>query len=740
MDADRIALRLAGAAGPRTVPIDRRDFLRLTALAGGGLVIAWHAPFAAAAEGAAPGKPLPDPNPFVRINADNTVDILVNRLDFGQGALTALPMLLAEELDVDWSQVRAGLAPAADVYKDPFFGIQMTGGSNAINHSWLQYRQIGAVARAMLVAAAAEQWKVPVSSCTTGAGMVHSGARKASYAALAEAAARQPVPEKVALKSRAQFKIIGKGKGRLDAAAGATGGKKYGIDTRLPGMTVALLQRAPTFGGQVASFDATRALAIKGVRDIFQVPTDRGGTGVAIVAEGYWPAKQAREALQVTWKAGVGGTVSTDSLLASYREAARSPAVIARDHDMSAAAGAVRHVGGEYSFPYLAHAPMEPLNATFELKSGAATVMAGSQFQTIDQAAVAQTLGLKPEQVRLITLPAGGGFGRRAVPTSDYLREGAGIAKAWYERQGDKAGPVKVMWSREDDIRGGYYRPAHLHTVDAALDEKGKVLAWDHVIVGQSLVKGTPFEGFLVKDGVDGTMTEGVAENIYGLPMRLRITHPDVPVPVLWWRSVGNTHTAFVMETMADEVARAAGADPVAWRLDRYAAGKHERHSAALNLAVKKSGYGRPLPKGHAWGVAVHESFGSVVAYVVDVSVEDGRPRVHQATAGVHANLVVNPLAAEAQVQGAAIFGFAMTQPGFEITLKDGVVQQSQFTDFTPPRMTESFPVAVHFVPSEDPPTGLGEPGVPAIAPAVANALAVLTGKRLRKLPLELTA
>jgi isoquinoline 1-oxidoreductase beta subunit len=407
---------------------------------------------------------------------------------------------------------------------------------------------------------------------------------------------------------------------------------------------------------------------------------------------------------------------------------------------MSTGGVATRRLGGEYRFPYLAHAPMEPLNATFELKPGAATVMAGSQFQTIDQGAVAQTLGMKPEQVQLITLPAGGGFGRRAVPTSDYLREGAGVAKAWYERQGDKAGPVKVMWSREDDIRGGYYRPAHLHTVDVAIDGKGDVLAWDHIIVGQSLVKGTPFEGFLVKNGVDSTMTEGVVENIYGLPMRLRITHPEVAVPVLWWRSVGNTHTAFVMETMADEVAHAAGADPVAWRLARFEAGKHERHSVALKLAAKKSGYGTALPEGHAWGVAVHESFGTVVAYVVDVSIVDGRPRVHKATAGVHANQVVNPLAAEAQVQGAAIFGFAMTQPGFAITLKDGVVQQSQFTDFTPPRMTEAFPVAVHFVPSEDAPTGLGEPGVPPIAPAVANALAVLTGKRLRQLPLDLTA
>jgi isoquinoline 1-oxidoreductase beta subunit len=378
---------------------------------------------------------------------------------------------------------------------------------------------------------------------------------------------------------------------------------------------------------------------------------------------------------------------------------------------------------------------MEPLNATYQLEADRATVWAGTQFQTVDQQAVAQALGLKPEQVTLNTMLAGGGFGRRAVPSSEYLREGATIAKLWRERQGGKAGPLKLMWSREDDIKGGYYRPAHLHRVEVALDDRGRPLAWDHVIVGQSILKGTPFEAFLVKNGIDGTMTEGVAENHYGMPMRLRVSHPEVDVPVLWWRSVGHTHTAYVMETMADELARAAGEDPVAWRLARLDAKKHARHVAALKLAVQKSGYGKPLPTGHAWGVAVHESFGSVVAYVVDVSLADGRPKIHSAVAGVHANQVVNPIAAEAQIQGGAVFGLSMIQPGFEITLKDGAVQQSQFADFPPPRITDAPPVTVHFVPSIEPPTGLGEPGVPPIAPAVANAVAALTGKRMRKLP-----
>ena len=740
--------RLAGGATPEATTgiLDRRGFLKFSALGGGGLAVSF-APVAAFAADEAPAaaapQKLPDPSPFIRIFPDNTVEIRVNRLDFGQGALTALPMLVAEELDIDMAQVRASLAPAGDAYKDPVFGMQITGGSSAVPNSWLQYRQIGAATRGMLVAAAAEQWNVPASSCTTKSGIVRSGSKQATYASLSKAAAQQPVPASVTLKTAAEQRIIGKGQRRLDGVAAVHGAKNYGIDMRLPKQKVALLKRAPTFGGQVESFDATAAKAIKGVRDVFQVATDRGGSGVAIVADGYWPAKQARDALQVKWRAGVGGTVSSDALFAQYREEAKAPKAVAVKGDagaMSAAlAGAAKRISAEYQVPFLAHAPMEPLNATFDLTPGAVAVWAGTQFQTVDQAAIAQTLGLKPEQVALNTLPAGGGFGRRAVPTSDYLREGATIAKTWAERQ-PNGGPLKVMWSREDDIKGGYYRPAHLHQVDVALDAQGKVIAWDHVIVGQSILKATPFEAFMVKDGIDATMTEGVAENDYGVPMRLRISHTEVAVPVLWWRSVGHTHTGFVMETMVDEVARASNTDPVAWRLAHLDAKKHARHIAALQLAVDKSGYGKPLPAGRAHGVAVHESFGSVVAYVVEVSMEGGKPKVHQVTAGVHANQIVNPLAAVAQIQGGAVFGLSMTQPGFAITLKDGIVEQSQFSDYPPPRITDVPTVAVHFVPSHDAPTGLGEPGVPALAPAIANAVAALTGKRLRKLPFDIAA
>lgn len=746
MSLETMVRRLGGAAemdAPmaqhawRGGEVDRRGFLAAGAAAGGGLVFTIAVDPALAADAPA-AKPPADPNAFIRINADNTVEIRVNRLDFGQGALTSLPMLVAEEMDLDWSQVRASLAPAGEAYKDPLFGIQMTGGSTAVAHSWQQHREIGAAARAMLVAAAAQQWGVDAKTLRTEKGHVVSGSRKASYASLADAALRQPVPQKVTLKEPKDFRIIGKGQRRLDAVAAASGKKNYGVDMKLPNMKTAVLMRAPTFGGQVDSFDASAAKAVPGVLEVLQVPTDRGGTGLAVVATGYWPAKQGRDALKVQWKPGASAGVSSDQLFAQFKEEAKAPKLTAREAGPAIMVMPSKTIEAEYEVPYLAHAPMEPLNATIDLADGKATVWAGTQFQTIDQAAIAQTLGLKPEQVVLNTLPAGGGFGRRAVPSSDYLREAAQIARAWKDKGGANAGPLRVMWSREDDIKGGYYRPMHVHRAQIGLDGNGNVIQWDHAIVGQSILKGSPFEQFMVKDGVDATMTEGVVDNTYGVPMRVRVSHPDVPVPVLWWRSVGHTHTAFVMETLADEVARAAGQDPVAWRLARYDAKTHARHVAALKLAVEKSGYGkRKLPAGQAFGVAVHESFGSVVAYVAEVSMKEGRPVVHRVTAGVHANTVVNPTAAEAQIQGGATYGWGMTLPGAQITLKDGQVEQTQFTDYTPPRITDAFPVAVHFVPSTDAPTGLGEPGTPVIAPAVANAVAALTGKRLRKLPFE---
>lgn len=732
------------AVAPQAAPgMSRRRFLKASGIVGGGLVLGFYLPGGGGrfANAQTPAAPVSAPNAFLRVAPDNTVTIAVNRLEFGQGVHTSLPMLLAEELDADWSQVRSELAPAGDAYKDPVFGMQMTGGSGSVAHSYIQYREIGARARAMLVAAAAKQWQVKPEDCKTSRGMVLGPAgQTASYGALANAAMQLPVPEKVTLKDAKDFQFIGKPTARLDARAKSSGTQQFGIDFSVPDMKVAVVARPPVFGAKVASFDAAKAKSIPGVIDVLQVATDRGGQGVAVIANGYWPAKQGRDALQINWDTSNLEKVSSDQQLASYKALAKQAGVVAKDADVSKLAGAPRKITAEYQFPYLAHAPMEPLNCTIDLTADACTVWAGTQFQTVDQGAIARTAGLPVEKVTLHTMMAGGGFGRRAVPTSDYLVEATNIAKAYRASAANgKGGPLKVIWSREDDIKGGYYRPSHVHRAEIGLDHKGNIIAWNHAIVGQSILAGTPFEAFMVKNGVDSTMVEGMGEP-YQVPMKLSVHNVKTNVPVLWWRSVGSTHTAFVMETLIDEAAQVARMDPVAYR-KKLIGDKSPRHLAALDLAVSKSGYGKKtLPKGHAWGVAVHESFGTVVAYVVEASVSKGTPRLHSVTAGIHCNRAINPMTIEAQVQGAALMGLGTTLPGAAITLKEGVVEQQNFSDYTVARMNEMPKIAVHIVPSEDPPSGMGEPGLPPLAPAYANAIAKLTGKRLRKLPFDLAS
>jgi isoquinoline 1-oxidoreductase beta subunit len=729
------------AQGSAFATSSRRGFLKAGAAATGGLVLGFVLPSGGRLARAADAKPVVyAPNAFLRVAPDNTVTVIVNRLEFGQGVHTSLPMVIADELDADWAQVRAELAPAADVYKDPAFGMQITGGSGTIAHSFTQYREVGARARAMLVAAAAEQWKVQPAQCRTTKGVVYGPAgQKASYGSLADAAMKQPVPDTVTLKQAKQFRYIGKPVKRLDARAKSSGRQQFGLDFKPEGgkLAVAVVAHPPVFGAKVAKFDASKARAIRGVLEVVEIPVDRGGRGVAVIAEGYWPAKQGRDALGIEWDTGAVGKLDSAAQLAEFTELSKTRGAVARKAD-TAAASAARTISAVYEFPYLAHAPMEPINCTVDLKDDSCTLWVGSQFQTGDQAAAAKTAGLKPEQVTLHTMMAGGGFGRRAVPTSDFVVEAVNIAKAY--KAAGRSGPVKMIWSREDDIRGGYYRPSHVHRADLKLDAQGRIVAWDHVIVGQSIAAGTPFENFMIKNGVDSTMVEGMGEP-YDVPMNLSAHIAKANVPVLWWRSVGSTHTAFVMETLIDEAAHAAGVDPVAYRkklIDK----KHVRHHAALDLAVAKSGYGRKtLPKGHAWGVAVHESFNTVVAYVVEASMsKDGTPKLHKAVAGVHCNLAVNPLSIAAQVEGAALMALGTTLPGARITLKDGVVEQQNFGDYTVARMNDMPQVEVHIVPSEDPPTGLGEPGLPPLAPAFANALFKLTGKRLRKLPFDLAS
>jgi len=735
------ALQRLMAADPTegAAALPRRSFLKLAGIGGLALGAFPHlaaAPADATAKAAGALKPTQQPLAFVQIAANGEVTVTQNRLEFGQGVQTGLPMILAEELDADWNLVRSKSGTNDPAYHDPVFGMHLTGGSNSIKNSFTQYRELGARARAMLLSAAAARWNVDVATLRTQAGTVLGpGGRKLGYGELAEAAMALPVPEKVVLKDPKDFRIIGRPTTRLDARAKSSGRQDFGVDVKHAGQLTAVVAHPPVFGARLKSVDDGAARAIKGVKAVLRVPLDRGAEGVAVVADGYWPAKLGRDALKLQWDTAGVEKVDSDKQLAQYRELAAKPGPRKFDADMAPLAKAPRQLEAEFVFPYLAHAPMEPLNCTVKLSGDRAELWVGTQSAGLDAAAAARVLGLKPEQVTVNVQIAGGGFGRRFVGSSDYVVEACEIAKA--ARTAGLNAPLRLLWSREDDIKGGYYRPMHLHRARIGFDERGKVLAWDHVIVGQSILTGTVFESFQVKDGIDASATEGMREP-YPLPMRLTVHHPKVNVPVLWWRSVGSTHTAFVMETLLDEIARSTKQDPVAYRM-RLFGDKHPRHRAALQLAVDKSGYGKKqLAQGRAWGVAVHESFESVVAYVVEASVQDGQPVLHRATAGVHCNLAVNPRSVEAQVQGAAVMGLSMCLPGGAITLKDGVVQQSNFGDFTVARITDMPEFAVHIVPSAEPPKGIGEPGLPPLAPAFANAVAQITGKPLRQLPFSL--
>jgi isoquinoline 1-oxidoreductase beta subunit len=726
--------------------LPRRSFLKV-ATAGGFALGAFPLLSQAqtTATGGAPAasslKPTQQPSAFVRIDRDGTVTVTINRLEFGQGVQTGLPMILAEELDADWSLVKSQHGTADPAYVDPAFGMHLTGGSGSIKNSYTQYRELGARTRAMLVSAAAAQWGVDAGSLRTQQGVVIGpGGKRLTYGELAEAAMKLPVPEAVTLKDPKQFRIIGQPTGRLDARAKSTGNQSYGIDVRLPGMLTAVVAHPPVFAGKVKSLDDAAARALPGVKAVLRVPLDRGGEGVAVVAEGYWSAKQGRDALKVEWDTSGVEKVDSAQQLASYRTLAQKTGALKYNDDISKLAAAPKKISAEFVFPYLAHAPMEPLNCTVQLSGQGADAKAelwlGTQMPGLDTLAASKALGVAPQNVKMNVQMAGGGFGRRAIATSDYVVEACNVAKA--ARGAGLTAAVRTLWSREDDIKGGYYRPMHLHKAEIGFNAQGEILAWDHVIVGQSILGGTPFESFMVKDGVDGTMVEGMKEP-YDIPMRLSVHHPKLNVPVLWWRSVGSTHTAYVMETLIDEIARSTGQDPVAYRMKQFGS-KHPRHAAALQLAVDKSGYGkRALAPGRAWGVAVHESFNTVIAYVVEASVKDNTPVLHGITAGVHCNLAINPTSIEAQVQGAALMGLSMCLPGAAITLKDGVVEQSNFGDFPVPRITDMPTVAVFIVPSADAPTGLGEPGLPPLAPAFANAIAKLTGKAApRELPFKL--
>ncbi|HYY59398.1 MAG TPA: xanthine dehydrogenase family protein molybdopterin-binding subunit [Pyrinomonadaceae bacterium] len=717
--------------------LSRRSFLRVSAAAAGGLLVSlYFSPPSTAQEGGPP-RPAPKvypPDAFVHIRPDGKIVIQVNRLEFGQGVQTALPMILADEMDADWSQVVAELAPAADVYKDPVFGIQMVGGSGSIAHSFQQYRELGAKTRAMLVAVAAERWKVSPDKCRTEQSVVHGpGGQSARYAELADAAARVSVPSGVRLKEPSEFRLVGKKVRRLDSRPKCDGSLKFGLDLDLPGMKVAVVAHPPVFGARVKKIDDAPARGVEGVSDVFEIPLARG-TGVAVVADKFWPAKQGRDRLKIDWDFSGVERADSSQLREKYKQLARTVGLssISRG-DAKALEGvaASNRIVAEYEFPYLAHAPMEPLNTTVRFDGDRAEAWAGSQFQTFDQMAIAEVLGLKPEQVTFHTEMAGGGFGRRAVTDSHVQREAAVIAKRL------RGTPVKLIWTREDDIRGGYYRPMHVHRVEVGVGADGFPSAWRHVIVGQSLLAGTPF-AMMMKDGVDSSSVEGVSDTNYNLTnFQVSVHHPAVNVPVLWWRSVGHTHSAYVMETLVDELAARAKIDPVAYRRKLLKPEAVKLRAALDLMEAKSAGWRRNPAKGRAVGISCHESFGTGVACAVEVSIENERPKIHRVTVAVDAGLAVNPLTVESQFQAGVSFGLSQLMAKGAITLKDGVVEQRNFDGYVPPYMPDA-PVAVdvHIVPSTEAPSGCGEPPVPVISPAVVNALTKLTGKRYRSLPL----
>jgi isoquinoline 1-oxidoreductase subunit beta len=718
--------------------LNRRNFLRASATAAGGLLLALYldAPATAQEQSQAPAQPkVYPPDAFIEIRPDGKIVIQVNRLEFGQGVQTALPMVLAEEMDADWSQVVAELAPAADVYKDPSRGMQMVGGSGSIPYSYQQYRELGAKTRAMLIVAAAARWQVTPEQCRTEQSIVHGpNGQSAKYAELASEAAGMTVPANVRLKNPSEFRLVGKRVRRLDSRPKCEGSLKYGLDLDLPGMKVAVIAHPPVFGAKVKSFDDKAARGLEGVREVFEIPVANGGTGVAIVADKFWPAKQGRDRLKIEWDTSRVERADSSQLWMKYKELAGTTgnvAVARGDAQAIERIAAARRIVAEYEFPYLAHTPMEPLNTTVRFDGDRAEVWAGSQFQTFDQAAIAEVLGLKPENVTFHTEMAGGGFGRRATADSHVQREVAEIAKRM------RAVPIKLVWTREDDVRGGYYRPMHLHRVEIGIGTDGLPAAWRHVVVGQSLLAGTPFAA-MMKDNLDPTTVEGVNDTHYAIPnFHVSAHHPKVNVPVLWWRSVGHTHSAFVMETLIDELAVRARMDPFTYRR-KLLKPEARKLRAALDLVeAKSSAWRRRLPKNNAVGIACHESFGTGVACAAQVSIENNRPRIHRVTVAVDCGLAVNPLGVESMFQAGLAFGLSQLMAKGAITLRDGVVEQRNFDGYVPPYMPDA-PVAVdvHIVPSTEAPSGCGEPPVPVISPAVVNALTRLTGKRYRNLPL----
>jgi len=716
-----------------TGQFSRRDFLKTGAAAGAGLTLAVYLPGCtreAAVADAAVAKPTFLPNAWLRIGPDGWVTVMVDRSEMGQGVDTALPMLVAEELDADWKRIRVEHAPPGKEYVNPMFGLQGTGGSTSVRAAFKPLREAGAKARAMLVSAAAAEWGVDAGGLRTEKGQVIGpDGKRLSYGALADKAATMPVPETVALKDPKDWKIIGTSVGRLDLVSKVTGRAGFGIDATAPGMLTALVARPPVFGGKVKSFDAAAAKASPGVKDVVQI-----GSGVAVVADTYWNAKKGRDALKVVWDEGALAKTSSESIRAQFVSLANRPGVTARSDGNAAGALAkgAKKIEAVYEVPYLAHACMEPMNCAAHVRADGVTIWAPTQYQwglgLGAQGIASKLTGLPEDKVEVHTTYLGGGFGRRFE--LDFVIEAVEVSKAVHA-------PVKVVWSREDDIQHDFYRPSTYNKLAAALDEAGAPIAWTHKIVGPSIF--SRFEAVFgpMPKGIDGSSVEAAVDMPYLVPnVKVDWVRADVGVPVGFWRSVGNSQNAFIVESFVDELAHAAGKDPFEFR--RGLLEKHPRHKAVLELAAEKSGWGQPLPAGRARGIALQESFGSMVAQVAEVSVSpENKVKVHRIVCATDCGTVVNPDIVVAQMESAIVYGLSAALSG-EITIKDGRVVQTNFNDYPVLRMHEMPVVEVHLVKSTEPPGGVGEPGTPPAAPAVCNAIFAATGKRVRRLPIRL--
>jgi isoquinoline 1-oxidoreductase subunit beta len=713
------------------VETSRRQFLLGALAAGTGIAVGFRllsaSPATASENTAESGSHAF--SPYVTIDGDGKVTVLSSQFEMGQGSYNGIATLVAEELDADWSTIEVkGAAGNVQAYGNIAFGgaIQGTGGSTSMATSWERYRKAGAATRAMLIAAAASEWGVDAAEITVENGrLAHPSGKSGGFGEFAAKAATLPVPADVTLKQPGDWKLIGNGElKRFDSARKTNGTEQYTIDVKLPGMLTAVMIHPPLFGAKVKSFDAAAARAIKGVVDVVETPR-----GVAVIGEHMWAAIKGRDAVTVEWDETAAEKRGTDELMSMYRDLAKKPpvAVARNDGDTEAAfAKAAKVLEASFDFPYLAHAAIEPLNAVARMnEDGTLEVWGGHQFPDVYQRLSAE---IAPEKVRLNVMKSGGSFGRRAVFDGDVVVESVYAAKAIGFRA-----PVKVQWTREDDMRAGRYRPAYVHSLKAGLDENGKLVAWDDHIVGQSIMAKTAFEG-MVENGVDPTSVEGASNLPYAIPNQtVGLTTTEFGVPVLWWRSVGSTHTAFAAETFLDEVAEAAERDPVEFRLSMLE--PESRHAIVLKLAAEKAEWEKPLPEGRFRGVAVAESFGSVVAEIAEVSTDgNGGIKVERVVAAVDCGLAINPDQVRAQVEGGIGFGLGAIL-GEEITLTDGQVDQGNFDMYTPLRIDAMPSVEVHIVPSANPPSGIGEPGVPPIGPAVANAAYKALGKRIRLLP-----